>query len=133
MEGSWGPIAQRPRGLKRATWTLATTTCGSAAGQNRRDRLLLRLRRLQPGPRGPFDRLIGYCNELNVGYATDGYAHAKGVSTCIVTFSVDRLSMLNAIADTYNENLPMICIVDGPNSNDYGTNRVLDLGLLAFS
>ncbi|GFY85403.1 pyruvate decarboxylase-2 [Actinidia rufa] len=129
MEGSWGSIAQRPRDLERATWTLATMTCGLATGQNRRDRLLLRLRRLQPGPSGPLDRLIGYCNELNVGYATNGYAHAKGVSACVVTFTVDRLSMLNAIADTYNENLPMICIVDGPNSNDYGTNRVLDLGL----
>ncbi|KAF8749376.1 hypothetical protein HU200_012715 [Digitaria exilis] len=50
-------------------------------------------------------RLVGCCNELNAGYAADG------------------------------ENLPVICIVGGPNSNDYGTNRVLHhtIGLPDFS
>ncbi|XP_074571784.1 pyruvate decarboxylase 1-like [Curcuma longa] len=80
-------------------------------------------------------RLIGCCNELNAGYAADGYARARGVGACVVTFTVGGLSVLNAIAGAYSENLPLICIVGGPNSNDYGTNRVLHhtIGLPDFS
>ena len=70
-------------------------------------------------------RLVGCCNELNAGYAADGYARARGVGACAVTFTVGGLSVLNAIAGAYSENLPVICIVGGPNSNDYGTNRIL--------
>ncbi|WRX23528.1 Thiamine pyrophosphate enzyme [Theobroma cacao] len=79
--------------------------------------------------------LIGCCNELNAGYAADGYARSRGVGACVVTFTVGGLSVLNAIAGAYSENLPLICIVGGPNSNDYGTNRVLHhtIGLPDFS
>ncbi|KAM0889032.1 hypothetical protein ACQ4PT_027964 [Festuca glaucescens] len=41
-------------------------------------------------------RLIGCCNELNAGYAADGYARAKGVGACAVTFTVGGLSELRA-------------------------------------
>ncbi|KAK6124314.1 hypothetical protein DH2020_041935 [Rehmannia glutinosa] len=79
--------------------------------------------------------LVGCCNELNAGYAADGYARAKGVGACVVTFTVGGLSVLNAIAGAYSENLPVICIVGGPNSNDYGTSRILHhtIGLPDFS
>ncbi|XP_059663953.1 pyruvate decarboxylase 1 [Cornus florida] len=78
---------------------------------------------------------VGCCNELNAGYAADGYARAKGVGACVVTFTVGGLSVLNAIAGAYSENLPVICIVGGPNSNDYGTNRILHhtIGLPDFT
>ncbi|RLM99601.1 hypothetical protein C2845_PM06G18890 [Panicum miliaceum] len=79
--------------------------------------------------------LVGCCNELNAGYAADGYARSRGVGACAVTFTVGGLSVLNAIAGACSENLPVICIVGGPNSNDYGTNRVLHhtIGLPDFS
>lgn len=79
--------------------------------------------------------LVGCCNELNAGYAADGYARAKGVGACVVTFTVGGLSVLNAIAGAYSENLPVICIVGGPNSNDYGTSRILHhtIGLPDFT
>lgn len=79
--------------------------------------------------------LVGCCNELNAGYAADGYARAKGVGACVVTFTVGGLSVLNAIAGAYSENLPVICIAGGPNSNDFGTNRILHhtIGLPDFS
>ncbi|KAJ8486710.1 hypothetical protein OPV22_019195 [Ensete ventricosum] len=79
--------------------------------------------------------LVGCCNELNAGYAADGYARATGVGACVVTFTVGGLSVINAIAGSYSENLPIICIVGGPNSNDYGTNRILHhtIGLPDFS
>ncbi|VYS65513.1 unnamed protein product [Arabidopsis thaliana] len=78
---------------------------------------------------------IGCCNELNAGYAADGYARSRGVGACVVTFTVGGLSVLNAIAGAYSENLPVICIVGGPNSNDFGTNRILHhtIGLPDFS
>ncbi|EXB52385.1 Pyruvate decarboxylase isozyme 2 [Morus notabilis] len=78
---------------------------------------------------------VGCCNELNAGYAADGYARARGVGACVVTFTVGGLSVLNAIAGAYSENLPLICVVGGPNSNDYGTNRVLHhtIGVPDFS
>ncbi|XP_072994330.1 pyruvate decarboxylase 1 [Typha latifolia] len=79
--------------------------------------------------------LVGCCNELNAGYAADGYARSAGVGACVVTFTVGGLSVINAIAGSYSENLPIICIVGGPNSNDYGTNRILHhtIGLPDFS
>lgn len=79
--------------------------------------------------------LVGCCNELNAGYAADGYARSRGVGACVVTFTVGGLSVLNAIAGAYSENLPVICVVGGPNSNDHGTNRVLHhtIGLPDFS
>ncbi|KAF5180179.1 Pyruvate decarboxylase [Thalictrum thalictroides] len=78
---------------------------------------------------------IGCCNELNAGYAADGYARSRGVGACVVTFTVGGLSVLNAIAGAYSENLPIICIAGGPNTNDYGTNRILHhtIGLPDFS
>ncbi|XP_010264586.1 PREDICTED: pyruvate decarboxylase 2 [Nelumbo nucifera] len=83
----------------------------------------------------PALKVIGCCNELNAGYAADGYARSRGVGACVVTFSVGGLSVLNAIAGACSENLPIICIVGGPNSNDYGTNRILHhtIGLPDFS
>ncbi|KAH9563877.1 hypothetical protein CY35_05G147200 [Sphagnum magellanicum] len=69
--------------------------------------------------------LRGCCNELNAGYAADGYARCRGVGACAVTFTVGGLSIINAIAGAYSGNLPVICLVGAPNSNDYGTNHIL--------
>jgi len=79
--------------------------------------------------------LIGCCNELNAGYGADGYARCKGVGACVVTFNVGGLSILNAIAGAYSEDLPVICIVGAPNSNDYGSQRIIhhSIGLSDFS
>ncbi|XVF76852.1 hypothetical protein PTKIN_Ptkin13bG0300300 [Pterospermum kingtungense] len=79
--------------------------------------------------------LIGCCNELNAGYAADGYARSRGVGACAVTFTVGGLSLLNAIAGAYSDDLPLICIVGGPNSNAYGTKRIIHhtIGLPDFS
>ncbi|KAK1281333.1 Pyruvate decarboxylase 2 [Acorus gramineus] len=78
---------------------------------------------------------VGCCNELNAGYAADGYARSRGVGACVVTFTVGGLSVINAVAGAYSENLPVVFVVGGPNSNDYGTNRILHhtIGLPDFS
>lgn len=63
-------------------------------------------------------QMISCCNELNAGYAADGYARATGgPAAAIVTFSVGGLSLLNAIAGAYAEDLPVIAISGGPNTN----------------
>lgn len=48
-------------------------------------------------------KLISCCNELNAGYAADGYARAKGVAAMVVTFTVGGLSAINAIAGAYSD------------------------------
>ena len=60
---------------------------------------------------------------------------ARGVGSCVVTFIVGGLSVINAIAGAYSENLPVMMIVGGPNLNDYGINRILHhmIYLLEFS
>lgn len=57
--------------------------------------------------------MINCCNELNAGYAADGYARIKGVSALVVTYSVGGLSAVNAVAGAYAENLPIIVISGG--------------------
>ena len=42
--------------------------------------------------------MIVCCNELNAGYAADGYARAHGVAAMFVTYSVGGLSAINAVA-----------------------------------
>lgn len=68
---------------------------------------------------------IGCCNELNLGYACDGYARANGIAAGVVTFSVGGLSAINAIAGAYAEDLPVIFISGGPNTNARPENRPL--------
>jgi pyruvate decarboxylase len=65
------------------------------------------------------------CNELNCGYSAEGYARAHGVAAAIVTFSVGALSAINAIGGAYAENLPVILVSGGPNSNDRATEHLV--------
>lgn len=73
----------------------------------------------------PVLKLRYTCNELNAGYAADGYARAKGIGCLVVTYTVGGLSALNAVAGAASERLPLIVVTGGPNSNDWGSNRVL--------
>ncbi len=71
-------------------------------------------------------QLVGCCNELNAGYAADGYARATGgPSAAVVTYSVGGLSLANAVAGAYAEDLPMIAISGGPNSNSTAEYELL--------
>ncbi|EER38847.1 pyruvate decarboxylase [Histoplasma capsulatum H143] len=59
---------------------------------------------------------VGNANELNAGYAADGYARVKGVSAMITTFGVGELSAINAVAGAYSEYVPVIHIVGSPST-----------------
>lgn len=54
---------------------------------------------------------IGCTNELNAGYAADGYARMRGYGALITTYGVGELSAMNAIAGSLAENVPVISIV----------------------
>ncbi|MDX1432157.1 MAG: thiamine pyrophosphate-binding protein [Gammaproteobacteria bacterium] len=70
--------------------------------------------------------MIGCCNELNAGYAADGYARATGgAAAVVVTYSVGGLSALNAVAGAYAEDLPVIVISGGPNTNSAAEYELL--------
>lgn len=59
---------------------------------------------------------VGNCNELNAGYAADGYARMKAMSALITTFGVGELSALAAIAGSYSEHVPVVHIVGVPHT-----------------
>lgn len=69
--------------------------------------------------------MVGCCNELNAGYAADGYCRAtKGLGVVMVTYMVGGLSVINAAAGAYSDDLPLLVISGGPNSHD-GQDRHL--------
>ncbi|WP_237188370.1 alpha-keto acid decarboxylase family protein [Rothia nasimurium] len=57
---------------------------------------------------------VGNANELNAGYAADGYARIKGLGALVTTYGVGELSAINATAGSYAENVPVIHIVGAP-------------------
>ncbi|MGH2413434.1 MAG: thiamine pyrophosphate-binding protein, partial [Microcystaceae cyanobacterium] len=75
--------------------------------------------------KNPNLQMINCCNELNAGYAADGYARARGMSAVVVTFTVGGLSLVNAVAGAYSEDLPVIVISGGPNTNDRGQRHLI--------
>ena len=54
----------------------------------------------------PETNWIGCTNELNAGYAADGYAREKGFGALVTTYGVGELSALNAVAGSFAENVP---------------------------
>ena len=69
-------------------------------------------------------RMIGCCNELNAGYAADGYARATGgLAVVAVTYMVGGLSVINAAAGAYSDDLPVLVVSGGPNTLDTAANH----------
>ncbi|KEF55237.1 uncharacterized protein A1O9_08891 [Exophiala aquamarina CBS 119918] len=73
---------------------------------------------------------VGNANELNAGYAADGYARIRGVSVLVTTGGVGELSAINAIAGAYAEMAPVVHIVGTPptQAQDGGVNLHHTLG-----
>jgi indolepyruvate decarboxylase len=68
---------------------------------------------------------VGSANELNAGYAADGYGRLRGMAAVVTTFGVGELSASNAIAGSYAEHVPVVHIVGGPSKDAQGTRRAL--------
>ncbi len=60
---------------------------------------------------------INCTNELNAGYAADGYARINGYGAVVTTYGVGELSATNAIAGSYAENIPVIKITGAPKTS----------------
>jgi indolepyruvate decarboxylase len=58
--------------------------------------------------------VIEEVNELNAGFAADGYARLKGIGALCVTYSAGALSAVNAIAGAYVERVPVVLINGTP-------------------
>src|SRR5258708_39604326 len=62
-------------------------------------------------------KVISEVNELNAGYAADGYARQKGqngIGALCVTYSAGALSAANPIAGAYVERVPVVLINGAP-------------------
>jgi alpha-keto-acid decarboxylase len=70
-------------------------------------------------------RWVGNANELNAGYAADGYGRLRGMSALVTTFGVGELSAANAIAGSYAEHVPVVHIVGAPSKDAQGARRVV--------
>ena len=68
---------------------------------------------------------IAACNELNAGYAADGYARLKGLGVAVVTYGPGAFSLVNAVAGAYAESVPLLVISGGPDSAAYASQPVL--------
>jgi pyruvate decarboxylase len=70
-------------------------------------------------------RWVGNANELNAGYAADGYARIKGIGALITTFGVGELSAVNAIAGAYAERAPVVHIVGTPERSSQDGRKLI--------
>ncbi len=68
---------------------------------------------------------INCTNELNAGYAADGYARVNGFGAVVTTFGVGELSAVNAIAGSYAENIPVMKITGSPRTSMIKNNVLL--------
>lgn len=68
---------------------------------------------------------IGCTNELNAGYAADGYARIKGYGAVITTYGVGELSAINAIAGSYAESVPVVMIAGVPATKFIKNNTLI--------
>ena len=73
----------------------------------------------------PNTNWIGCTNELNAGYAADGYARQRGYGALVTTYGVGELSAINAIAGSYAENVPVIHIVGVPTTKNIENKTLL--------
>lgn len=73
----------------------------------------------------PNTKWVGCTNELNAGYAADGYARERGFGALVTTYGVGELSAMNAIAGSFAENVPVIHIVGAPTTKSIESRKLI--------
>ncbi len=68
---------------------------------------------------------VGCRNELNAGYAADGYGRMRGAGALCTTFGVGELSAINAVTGSFAEHVPVIHVVGAPSSNSQAAHRIV--------
>ncbi|MEU5364560.1 thiamine pyrophosphate-dependent enzyme [Streptomyces sp. NPDC005925] len=59
-------------------------------------------------------QIVEEVNEVNAGYAADGYARMKGIGALCLTYSAGALCAVNAVAGAYVEKVPLVLINGTP-------------------
>jgi alpha-keto-acid decarboxylase len=67
----------------------------------------------------------GCANELNAGYAADGYGRLRGLAALITTFGVGELSAINAVTGSFAEYVPVVHIVGAPSTGTQAAHRIV--------
>lgn len=62
--------------------------------------------------------ISGNPNELCAGYAADAYARYRGIGVLYVTYSVGAFSLLNTIAGSYTEEVPVLLVNGAPTNKE---------------
>ena len=57
-------------------------------------------------------------NEICAGYAADAYARYRGIGVLYVTYSVGAFSLLNTIAGSYTERVPVLLVNGAPTNKE---------------
>nr|WP_067291450.1 thiamine pyrophosphate-binding protein [Marinobacterium profundum] len=73
-------------------------------------------------------RISGNASELCAGYAADAYGRLTGFAAAYVTYSVGAFSMLNCIAGSYVEQVPVLLINGAPTNKENSIEK--NTGLL---
>ncbi len=68
---------------------------------------------------------VGCANELNAGYAADGYARIAGIGALMTTFGVGELSAINAVTGSFAEHVPVVHIVGAPSTGTQTAQRIV--------
>jgi TPP-dependent 2-oxoacid decarboxylase len=68
---------------------------------------------------------IAACNELNAGYAADGYARIRGLAAVAATYGPGAFSLVNAAAGALAERVPVLFISGGPERSSYESQPLL--------
>jgi alpha-keto-acid decarboxylase len=68
---------------------------------------------------------VGCTNELNAGYAADGFARMCGIGALMTTFGVGELSAINAITGSFAEHVPVVHIVGAPSTGAQAAQRIV--------
>lgn len=67
----------------------------------------------------------GSTNELNAGYAADGYARLNSFGAVITTYGVGELSAINAIAGSFAESIPVVMLVGIPSTKHIENKSII--------
>ena len=68
---------------------------------------------------------VGCANELDAGYAADGYGRLRGMAALCTAFGVGELSAINAVAGSYAEHVPVVHVVGSPSTDAQAAHRVV--------
>jgi TPP-dependent 2-oxoacid decarboxylase len=62
---------------------------------------------------------IGTCNEVNAGYAANGYARLNGFGVAATTYGPGAFNAVNAVAEAMSDSVAMVLVSGAPNTDEY--------------